>query len=94
MTTAEKKNKWQTKVPGILGPFFAILGAIALIGNWAITDPTVEKINMVAGAMIFLGLVGLMWVTGLTQKINHLQSQVDKLLENEKHSNPGSNETS
>lgn len=93
MTTAEKKNDWQTKAPRILGPLFAIFGFIALVGNWAITDPTVEKINMVAGAMVFFGLSGLMWVTRLTQKINLFQSQVDMLLENEKQSNTGSNET-
>jgi hypothetical protein len=91
MTTADKKNDWQTKAPRILGPFFAIFGFIALIGSWAITDPTIEKINMVAGAMVFFGLFGLMGVTGLTQKIIHLQSQVDKLLKNNKQSDAGSN---
>lgn len=87
MTTADEKNDRQTKTPRLLGSLFAIFGFIALVGSWAITDSSVEKINMVAGAIVFFVLFGLMWVTELTQKINHLQSQVDKFRENEERTN-------
>ena len=70
----------QSKVARIAGPIFLILGIIALVGSWAITEPTVEKINMVAGAIIFFGLYVIMLLVGLHREISRLRSQVDLLL--------------
>jgi len=72
-------SEWQGKVARFAGPVFIILGCIALVGSWVITAPTVEKINMVAGAMIFFGLYVIMLLVGVHREISRLRSQVDSL---------------
>ena len=72
-------SEWQGKVARFAGPIFIILGSIALGGSWVITDPTVEKINMVAGSMVFFSLYVIMLLIGLHREISRLRSQVDSL---------------
>ncbi len=73
-------SEWQSQVTRFAGPLFIVLGSIGLVGSWAITDPTVEKINMVAGAMVFFGLYAITLWVGLKREISRLRSQVDLLL--------------
>ncbi|MCG6158491.1 hypothetical protein [Rubinisphaera margarita] len=74
-----QESEWPRKVVRFTGPIFLILGGIALLGSWAITDPTVEKINMVTGAMVFFGLCAITLWVGLKREISRLHSQVDLL---------------
>lgn len=75
-----QESEWQRKVVRFTGPLFIILGSIGLFGSWAITDPTVEKINMLAGAMVFFGLFAITLCVGQKREINRLRSEVDLLL--------------
>lgn len=75
----QKGSDWQTKVRRFASPVFVIFGVVGLVGGWAITEPTVEKINMFAGALVFFGLFAVMWVVGLEQRLNSLQLQLDEL---------------
>ncbi len=75
----QKGSEWQTKVRRFASPVFVIFGVVGLVGGWAITEPTVEKINMFAGALVFFGLFAVMWVVGLEQRLIGLQTQLDEL---------------
>ena len=91
MPTTGKNKNTQTKIQLLAELLFAILGVLAIVGNWFMTEPTVAKINMVAGAIVFFGLLGIMCLTGLAQRINRLESQIDSLLKHVPQSDGGSN---
>lgn len=71
----------QSKIAPISGIIFLVLGFMSLFGSWAMTDPTVEKINMVAGALVFFGLFLVTLHVGIQSNLRQLKSQVDSLLE-------------